>query len=65
MTRPRNDAVNKSEKRANPQDRQAKMVRIQQDYRQLRYGRLSTLEISHSEYQKALKQLKKNVRELR
>lgn len=61
----RNDAVNKSEKRANPKDRQAKIARIQQDYRQLRYGRLSTLEISHSEYQKALKQLKKNVRELR
>ncbi|MDE4454988.1 transglutaminase family protein [Psychrobacter sp. DAB_AL62B] len=43
---------------------QAKIVQIQQDYRQLRYGRLSTLETRDSEYQKLLKQLKKNVREL-
>ena len=44
---------------------QAKIESIQQDYRQLRYGRLSTLEISDSDYQKVLDQLKKNVRQLR
>ena len=43
---------------------QTKLVEIRQDYRQLRYGRLSNLDTSHSEYQKLLKQLKKNVREL-
>ena len=43
---------------------QAKIVEIQQDYRQLRYGRLSTLEISDSDYQKVLTQLKKKVSEL-
>ena len=43
---------------------QAKIAEIQQDYRQLRYGRLSTLEISDSDYQKVLKQLKKKVSEL-
>ena len=43
---------------------QAKITEIQQDYRQLRYGRLSTLEISDSDYQKVLKQLKKKVSEL-
>lgn len=40
------------------------IMSVQQDYRQLRYGRLSTLEPSHAEYQKVLAQLKKNVREL-
>lgn len=44
---------------------QAKIASIQQDYRQLRYGRLSTLDTSDREYQKVLDQLKKNVRELR
>ncbi len=44
---------------------QAKIIQLQQDYRQLRYGRLSTLEMSNNEYQKVLKQLKKMVRELR
>ena len=39
-------------------------MEIKQDYRQLRYGRLSTLEINDSEYQKVLKQLKKNAHEL-
>ena len=43
---------------------QTKIMQIQQDYRQLRYGRLSTLEISDKEYQIVLKQLKKNVGEL-
>ena len=43
---------------------QAKIMQIQQDYRQLRYGRLSALEISDKEYQIVLKQLKKNVGEL-
>ncbi len=43
---------------------QTKLIEIRQNYRQLRYGRLSTFETSHSEYQQLLKQLKKNVREL-
>ena len=34
---------------------------IKQDYRQLRYGRLSTLDASNAKYQRALKQLKENV----
>ncbi len=37
---------------------------LKQDYRQLRYGRLSTLKISNTEYQQALKQFKKNVGKL-
>ena len=48
----------------NPVSTQAKLVEIRQNYRQLRYGRLSNLDASHSEYQQLLKQLKKNVREL-
>ncbi len=47
-----------------PKATQTKIVEIQQDYRQLRYGRLSTLEISDSDYQKVLTQLKKKVSEL-
>ncbi|WP_227685925.1 transglutaminase family protein [Psychrobacter aquimaris] len=43
---------------------QAKIMQMRQDYRQLRYGRLSTLEISNSEYQTVLKQLKKDASEL-
>ena len=43
---------------------QAKIIQLQQDYRQLRYGRLSALEIRNNEYQTVLKQLKKTVREL-
>ena len=43
---------------------QAKITSIKQDYRQLRYGRLSTLDHSHAEYKHILAQLKKNVREL-
>ena len=43
---------------------QAKIMQMRQDYRQLRYGRLSKLEINHSEYQIVLKQLKKDANEL-
>ena len=43
---------------------QMKIEQIKQDYRQLRYGRLSTIDMSNNEYQQVLKQLKKNVREL-
>ena len=39
---------------------QAKIIQIQQAYRQLRYGRLSTLATSDSEYRTVLKQLKKD-----
>ena len=46
-------------------NKQATIMSIQQHYRQLRYGRLSTLETKHSDYQKVLAELKKNVRELR
>lgn len=45
-------------------NKQATIMSIQQDYRQLRYGRLSTLETSNSEYQKVLAELKNNVRQL-
>ena len=48
----------------NPITIQSKLIEVRQDYRQLRYGRLSTFDTSHSEYQKTLQQLKKNVREL-
>ena len=43
---------------------QAKIEQIQQHYRQLRYGRLSTLATNDNEYQKVLNQLKKAAREL-
>ena len=43
---------------------QAKIMQMRQDYRQLRYGRLSSLETNDSEYQTVLKQLKKDAREL-
>ncbi|WP_114700542.1 transglutaminase family protein [Psychrobacter proteolyticus] len=43
---------------------QAKLIEIRQNYRQLRYGRLSTFDSSHNEYQERLKQLKKDVRAL-
>ena len=43
---------------------QAKIIHMRQDYRQLRYGRLSSLETNDSEYQTLLKQLKKDAREL-
>ncbi|MDN5619806.1 MAG: DUF3488 and transglutaminase-like domain-containing protein [Psychrobacter sp.] len=48
----------------NPIAIQSKLIEIKQNYRQLRYGRLSTFNTNHSEYQKLLKQLKKNVRDL-
>ena len=48
----------------NPIAIQTKLIEIKQNYLQLRYGRLSNLDTNHSEYQKLLKQLKKNVREL-
>ncbi|MED6315964.1 MAG: DUF3488 and transglutaminase-like domain-containing protein [Pseudomonadota bacterium] len=48
----------------NPIAIQTKLIEIKQNYRQLRYGRLSNLATNHSEYQKLLKQLKKNVRDL-
>lgn len=43
---------------------QVKIEQIQQAYRKLRYGRLSTLATSDSEYQTVLKQLKKETSEL-
>ncbi len=43
---------------------QTKLIEIRQNYRQLRYGRLSAFDSSHSEYQERLKQLKKDVRAL-
>ena len=43
---------------------QVKIEQIQQYYRKLRYGRLSTLTTSDSEYQTVLKQLKKETSEL-
>ena len=49
---------------SDPKVIQATIMQIKQDYRQLRYRRLSTLDISASEYQKVLKQLKKNIGDL-
>ena len=43
---------------------QIKVEQIKQDYRQLRYGRLSTQDIRDKEYQKLLKQLKENISDL-
>ena len=43
---------------------QAKIIQMKQHYRQLRYGRLSSLETNDSEYQIVLKQLKKDASEL-
>ena len=43
---------------------QMKIEQIKQDYRQLRYGHFSTLDMSNNEYQQVLKQLKKNAKEL-
>lgn len=43
---------------------QVKIEQIQQHYRKLRYGRLSTLTTSDSEYQTVLKQLKKETGKL-
>ena len=49
---------------SDPKVVQATIMQIKQDYRQLRYGRLSTLDITASEYQKVLKQFKKNIGDL-
>ena len=43
---------------------QIKIEQIKDDYRQLRYGRLSTQGISDKDYQKSLKQLKENISDL-
>ena len=43
---------------------QQHIEQIKQDYRQLRYGRISTLDANSAEYQRLLKQLKENVRKL-
>ena len=52
--------TNKLTANGQPENVQAKIIQIQQAYRQLRYGRLSTLATSDSEYQTVLKQLKKD-----
>ena len=43
---------------------QIKIEQIKDDYRQLRYGRLSTQDIRDKNYQKVLKQLKENISDL-
>ncbi|WP_201618264.1 transglutaminaseTgpA domain-containing protein [Psychrobacter urativorans] len=48
----------------NKEAAQHSIDKIQQDYRQLRYGRLSAVDISNRDYQQALKQLKQSVSEL-
>ncbi len=45
-------------------DTHQRMNSIKQEYRQLRYGRLSTLDHDNQEYKIAMKRLKKNVNEL-
>ena len=52
--------TNKLTANGQPENVQAKIIQIQQAYRQLRYGRLSTLATSDSEYRTVLKQLKKD-----
>ena len=49
----------------NNQETQQAITTIKQHYRQLRYGRLSTLGKGDAEYQKSLQQLEKSVRLLR
>ncbi|WP_201544754.1 transglutaminaseTgpA domain-containing protein [Psychrobacter immobilis] len=56
--------TNKLTANGQPENVQAKIIQIQQAYRQLRYGRLSTLATSDSEYRTLLKQLKKDASEL-
>ena len=56
--------TNKLTANGQPENFQAKIIQIQQTYRQLRYGRLSTFEASDSEYRTVLKQLKKDASEL-
>ena len=58
------DKTNKLTANGQPENVQAKIIQIQQAYRQLRYGRLSTLATSDSEYRTVLKQLKKDANEL-
>ena len=58
------DKTNKLTANGQPENVQAKIIQIQQAYRQLRYGRLSTLATSDSEYRTVLKQLKKDASEL-
>ena len=43
---------------------QIKIAQIKDDYRQLRYGRLSTKDIRDKNYQKSLRQLKENISDL-
>ncbi|ERL56721.1 transglutaminase family protein [Psychrobacter aquaticus] len=58
------DNTNKSKNHVDSEDMHAKIEQIQQDYRQLRYGRLSTLDTSDREYQRQLKQFRKHIRQL-
>ncbi|WP_201595994.1 transglutaminase family protein [Psychrobacter vallis] len=58
------DNANQSKDRVHSEDMRTKIEQIQQDYRQLRYGRLSTLDTNDREYQTQLKQLKKHIRQL-
>jgi len=51
--------------KGNTESAQQKSIdKIKQDYRQLRYGRISTLKTNDRKYQQALQQLKKNVQTL-
>ena len=56
--------TNKLTANGQPENVQAKIIQIQQAYRQLRYGRLSTLATSDSEYRTVFKKLKKDANEL-
>ena len=56
--------TNKLTANGQPENVQAKIIQIQQAYRQLRYGRLSTLATSDSEYRTVLRQIKKDASEL-
>lgn len=58
------DKTNKLTANGQPENVQAKIIQIQQAYRQLRYGRLRTLATSDNEYRTVLKKLKKDASEL-
>ena len=56
------DKTNKNKKL--PKNAQENIDKIKQDYRQLRYGKLSSLDANDQEYQQVLKQFKRKVRSL-
>lgn len=50
--------------KGNPESTQRSIDKIKENYRQLRYGKISTLKTNDCEYQQALQQLRQNVQAL-